>query len=107
MEIGRRATRVLREQALDVLLERDAAAKARRALELPTAGEVGARDEVRERGQIPGRPHRPLLVPHTQLKQRSLATVAGRAALIHALTHIELNAIDLALDIVWRFGNLP
>ncbi len=58
-------------------------------------------------GCIPGRPERPLLVPHTELKARSMRTVEGRAALIHALAHIELNAIDLALDIVWRFPDLP
>lgn len=97
----------LREQALAVLLERDAAAKAARALELPLTGHVGEQHELEETGRVPGRPDRPQLVPHTALKQRSPGTVAGRAALIHALTHIELNAIDLALDIVWRFGKLP
>lgn len=56
---------------------------------------------------MPGRPERPQLVPHTSLKQRSVGSVAGRAALIHALAHIELNAIDLAADIVWRFAGLP
>lgn len=49
----------------------------------------------------------PVLVPHTQLKQRSVNTVEGRAVLIHALAHIELNAVDLALDIVWRFAGMP
>jgi uncharacterized ferritin-like protein (DUF455 family) len=36
-----------------------------------------------------------------------LATVAGRAALIHSIAHIEFNAIDLALDVVWRFAGMP
>lgn len=36
-----------------------------------------------------------------------MKTVEGRAALIHALAHIELNAIDLALDLVWRFPDMP
>ncbi len=36
-----------------------------------------------------------------------MATVEGRAALIHALAHIELNAIDLALDLCWRFAGMP
>ena len=36
-----------------------------------------------------------------------MRTAEGRAALIHALAHIELNAIDLALDIVWRFAGMP
>ncbi len=41
------------------------------------------------------------------LKQRAVGTLEGRASLIHALTHIEANAINLALDIVWRFDNMP
>ena len=36
-----------------------------------------------------------------------MSTAEGRAALIHALSHIELNAVDLALDIVWRFPGMP
>ena len=56
---------------------------------------------------VPGRPDRPQLVPHTQLKPRSVSTVEGRAALIHALAHIELNAIDLAADAACRFGGMP
>lgn len=51
----------------------------------------------------PGRPARPELVPPKNMKKRSLHTVKGRIALLHALAHIELNAIDLALDIVARF----
>lgn len=55
---------------------------------------------------IPGRP--PVeLVPPAQLRQRSVHTIEGRAVLIHALAHIEFNAINLALDIVWRFAGMP
>jgi len=50
---------------------------------------------------------RPELVAHTRLAQRSMRTVAGRAALIHALAHIEFNAINLALDAAWRFAGQP
>ena len=56
---------------------------------------------------IPGREDAPMLVPHIQLRRRSVATIEGRATLIHALAHIELNAIDLGLDIVWRFPGMP
>lgn len=49
----------------------------------------------------------PTLVPASKLSQRSVQTREGRAALIHALAHIELNAVDLALDIVWRFAGMP
>ncbi|MDR3480304.1 MAG: ferritin-like domain-containing protein [Burkholderiaceae bacterium] len=56
---------------------------------------------------IPGRPARPELVPPLSVERRSMRTAAGRAALIHALAHIEFNAINLALDAVWRFGDMP
>lgn len=57
--------------------------------------------------QIPGRPDKPLLVSPGNVKKRAMHTVEGRAALIHALTHIEFNAINLALDAIWRFDNMP
>ena len=55
----------------------------------------------------PGRPSRPELVPPRRVKQRNPASPQGRAALIHALTHIEFNAINLAWDAVYRFRGLP
>jgi uncharacterized ferritin-like protein (DUF455 family) len=36
-----------------------------------------------------------------------MRTVEGRAALVHALAHIEFNAINLALDAIWRFAGMP
>ena len=55
---------------------------------------------------IPGRPAIKL-VPPAQLGLRSVHTLEGRAVLIHALAHIEFNAINLALDVLWRFANMP
>ncbi len=55
----------------------------------------------------PGRPARPRLVAPKDLARRSLGTERGRAALIHAITHIEFNAINLALDALYRFQGLP
>ncbi len=55
----------------------------------------------------PGRPARPLLVSPRAVPQRPVTTVAGRIALMHALAHIEFNAINLALDAVYRFRGLP
>ena len=57
-------------------------------------------------GTIPGRPSVEL-VPPSGLRLRSVHTLEGRAILIHALAHIEFNAINLALDAVWRFGAMP
>nr|WP_294840165.1 ferritin-like domain-containing protein [uncultured Methylotenera sp.] len=56
---------------------------------------------------IPGRPELPLLVSPLEVGKRSMRTEEGRAGLIHALAHIEFNAINLALDAVWRFANMP
>ncbi|HEY8027145.1 MAG TPA: ferritin-like domain-containing protein [Burkholderiaceae bacterium] len=56
---------------------------------------------------IPGRPARPELVDPLAVERRSMRTVEGRAALIHALAHIEFNAINLALDAIWRFTGMP
>jgi uncharacterized ferritin-like protein (DUF455 family) len=55
----------------------------------------------------PGRPPRPLLVAPRQLAQRGLGSAAGRAALVHAVAHIEFNAINLAWDAVYRFRGMP
>ena len=57
--------------------------------------------------QTPGRPNKPELVSPLAVKKRSMRSEEGRAALIHALTHIEFNAINLALDAIWRFDNMP
>ena len=55
----------------------------------------------------PGRPSRPELVHPKQVKQRKLSTPEGRRALLHAVAHIEFNAINLALDAVYRFREMP
>lgn len=52
---------------------------------------------------VPGRPERPVLVAPRELKQRKLTTPLGRAALVHAVAHIEFNAINLAWDAAYRF----
>src|SRR5687768_6099788 len=102
-----RAMSTVRRDALAVLLERDPGLKAARALDLRLDPPWGEAETIDEPAGIPGRPEQPKLVAHTELKQRSMRTVEGRAALVHALAHIELNAIDLAVDIVWRFAGLP
>ena len=55
----------------------------------------------------PGRPERPLLVEPRHLPRRGLGSEQGRAALIHAVAHIEFNAINLAWDAVYRFRGMP
>ena len=57
--------------------------------------------------RAPGRPPQLVLVHPRDLPRRGLGSVDGRAAFIHAIAHIELNAIDLAWDAVYRFRGLP
>ncbi|MCS4504429.1 hypothetical protein KBTX_00844 [wastewater metagenome] len=55
----------------------------------------------------PGRPPRPQLVSPADVPRRRLGSAAGRAALLHAVAHIEFNAINLALDAAYRFRGMP
>ena len=57
--------------------------------------------------EIPGRPVKPDLINPNEIKQRKLGSELGRATLIHAILHIEFNAINLALDAVYRFRDMP
>jgi uncharacterized ferritin-like protein (DUF455 family) len=66
-----------------------------------------ANDTPPEPPDLPGRPVLPRLVPPATVPRRSVHTVTGRAALVHAICHIEFNAINLALDAVWRFDGMP
>lgn len=55
----------------------------------------------------PRRPDRPALLPPKDMPRRAYGGDRGRTSLIHALAHIELNAIDLAWDIIARFAHEP
>ena len=100
----------LRAQALRCWLIVDASAKARAVRQL--ADDL-AIDPLRcrwpEEAYLPepGRPVEPKLVPPKEVPHRSLQEAAGRVALLHALAHIEFNAINLALDAIWRFPGMP
>ncbi|MBQ5941939.1 ferritin-like domain-containing protein [Massilia sp. AB1] len=102
----------LRACALQCLLETDPAAKAAGVAALAQAHaegrlQVDPQAVLDAQGPIPGRPVRPELVPPRLVGRRSMATVEGRAMLVHALAHIEFNAINLALDAIWRFAGMP
>lgn len=102
----------LRLAALFWLAERDIARKAEGVRQLAHAwrsGEVGLDTHAALTAQqsIPGHPVKPELVAPRLVKRRSMITTEGRAILIHALAHIEFNAINLALDAIWRFADMP
>jgi uncharacterized ferritin-like protein (DUF455 family) len=102
----------LRQAALQWLVENDAIQKAagvRRMAQAWAAGELGL--DVGIVSSIttvtPGHPVKPELVSPLDVKRRAMNTTEGRAAMIHALVHIEFNAINLALDALWRFADMP
>ena len=103
----------LRVRALELLIETDPGAKTKGVAALAGASLSGAcvvdAHAVLDVGAavIPGRPARPELVPPRLVGRRSMATTEGRAMLVHALAHIEFNAVNLALDAVWRFPGMP
>ena len=90
------------EPAEKLRLTHEAAAAFRR-------GELAPRDDAPGPAAIgaPGRPARPTLVLPRDVPQRGLGSVEGRAAFLHAIAHIEFNAINLAWDAVYRFRGLP
>lgn len=102
----------LRSQSGVLLRMTSAHDKAEHTMALHTAWLAGqltldARLHAIPQPGIPGRPATPTLVAPRAVGHRSMATVEGRAALVHALAHIEFNAINLALDAMWRFADMP
>ena len=97
------AVRAIRAADLDIktLLTQETARRwSERTLSLRSPLDVAVPDR-------PGRPEKPDLIPPRQMPKRALTTDRGRIALLHAIAHIELNAVDLALDIVARFATEP
>jgi uncharacterized ferritin-like protein (DUF455 family) len=104
------ATRQLRERALNALAEPDPGKKVAAAQSLIASSAIlFIADSMPDRTppRLPGRPDRPELRSHLNVPKRSPFSAEGLAALVHSVTHIEFNAINLALDAVWRFDNMP
>ena len=102
----------LRQLALNYLAETNATVKAGLVRELANAwqrGEVSVdiHQAAFEQQSVPGHPEKPELVSPLNVPKRNMRTLEGRAVLIHALAHIEFNAINLALDAIWRFSDMP
>ena len=102
---------MLREAAARCLACADPATKVALTGQIWAAVRSGA---LRIDGGIPGpvvpdvgRPALPRLVPPARLPRRGLGSERGRAAFVHAIAHIEFNAINLAWDAVARFDAMP
>ncbi len=55
----------------------------------------------------PARPEAPALLAPKEMPRRRTGSEAGRVALLHAIAHIELNAVDLHWDVIARFAHIP
>lgn len=99
------------ESAYSCLIESDLDQKVRLLAQLQEdwsmdAFEFTPLDEV-VRIADPGRPEKPVLVSPKELPRRRLGSPEGHAALMHSIAHIEFNAINLALDAIYRFQYMP
>jgi uncharacterized ferritin-like protein (DUF455 family) len=103
----------LAEMAVEVLTTADGRAKTalgrRHAARWFAAREAGTPIRVGEAAPpaTPARPHHPELLPPRDMPRRRPGTQAGRLALLHAVGHIELNAVDLHWDVIARFTSTP
>lgn len=96
----------------EALAESDPATKVAQVRALASAfarGEVAIDTDAPppEAISAPGRPERPALVNLRDLPKRGMGSADGRAAFLHAVAHIEFNAINLALDAAYRFRGMP
>ena len=103
----------LRETSLQILIETDVQVKVTQLNDLLEAYKEQrlALNPLRslnyENVNLPGRPVRPELVPPLMVPRRKMDTLEGRVGLLHSLAHIEFNAMNLALDAIWRFSGMP
>jgi uncharacterized ferritin-like protein (DUF455 family) len=100
----------LRQRALQALCTADPLLKVAQARELLGQGTglgIAATAPSQPVSGLPGRPARPELIHPAKVPRRSPFKPEGLAALLHAIAHIEFNAINLALDAVWRFDGMP
>jgi uncharacterized ferritin-like protein (DUF455 family) len=97
----------LRAAALEALAIPEPEARCSAVANLAHVFEVDTERHLVAGRSVPGRPTRPRLVAAYRVPRRDAQTVAGRAALLHSIAHIEFNAIGLALDAIWRFRGMP
>lgn len=99
----------LRQWALHALCTADPEEKVSqtRALWTESASLTIAKCAPQSGREVPGRPRRPELIHPANVPHRSPFKPEGLAALLHAITHIEFNAINLAIDAAWRFDRMP
>ena len=102
----------LQIEAFRCLMECDPIKKIERTQQFAQQVKAGAFDFKGQRTapeaiNTPGRPEKPEMIDPRKVPRRRLGSTKGRAALFHALAHIEFNAINLGLDAIYRFADMP
>lgn len=67
---------------------------------------IGALSTAEPMPDRPGRPEKPELLAPRAMPRRSTQGLRGRIALLHAMAHIELNAVDMTWDLIGRFAHI-
>ncbi|MCB6184722.1 ferritin-like domain-containing protein [Leeia sp. TBRC 13508] len=104
---------MLQRLAFETLCESSAEEKVRLTFSLQgyieqlQAGELEELFQLSLEEECPGLPSSVILVSPDQVPRRRLGSLHGCAAMLHAVAHIEFNAINLALDVVCRFAGMP
>jgi len=107
------SAQTLTEMAVEVLSAKDGREKtalSRRHAQTWFAARADGRDIPVGQGEPPlrpARPDRPELLDPRDVPRRRPGSPQGRLAILHAVAHIELNAVDLHWDIIARFGHVP
>jgi uncharacterized ferritin-like protein (DUF455 family) len=99
----------LRQTAYDAFTSSNTEQKMTLASELTASAAINiiAKIQLKNNQNKPGLPDKPELLSPLNVDKRSPFTPAGHAALMHAICHIEFNAVNLALDAIWRFEGMP
>lgn len=101
----------LYELAKNCILASSPADKINLTLEATNAWQAGKLNwtdgDAPEPLDCPGRLDKPIIIAPNELPKRKIGSIEGRAALIHSLTHIELTAVNLAWDVVYRYREMP
>ncbi|AIL32613.1 ferritin-like domain-containing protein [Basilea psittacipulmonis] len=97
----------MRRQALNALCETDIEKKCQLVQAISQDSPIDTHVTLTPHLPIPGIPAKPELVDPRTVPVRSVTSKIGHAAMLHAITHIEFNAINLALDAIWRFDSMP
>ncbi len=111
MNMAKKPADTLQQRAFACLMQADVSKKVEmvNALSQDWAQQKVAidRSSCPEPVPVPGRPENPELVHPTKVSKRNFKSEIGRIRLVHAIAHIEFNAINLALDAVYRFPDMP